>query len=471
MSNVSIPDDLRAKVEAHGQRHVLDFFEELDERERGELLEQIGRIDFDLLDVLRSRHLDSPEKSASGAELAPASFIRLPRSDEERAAWDRARDLGEEMLRSGRVAAFVVAGGQGSRLDFDGPKGAFEIGPVSNRSLFQIHAEKILALGRRHGVQIPWLVMTSPVNHDATVDFLHQHDHFGLAAEDVRCFQQEMLPAVDRDGKLLLEEKGRIFVSPNGHGGSIKALHDSGALTDLEHRGVDTIFYFQVDNPLLQMCDPVFLGFHACENAEMSSKVVRKTGWSEKVGVVGRRNGRLTVVEYSDLTETEARTTVEDGSLKYWAGSVAIHVLSTNFVASLNAGGFRLPYHRAEKAIPYIDASGQRCDPDGKNGVKFETFVFDALGEARHAATLEAARKSEFSPVKNARGEDSIETSRKDLTSQYLRWLDACGAQIERDPEGNFQGHVEISPLTALDETDLRDHIEPGTVVRDGFII
>ena len=337
------------------------------------------------------------------------------------------------------MAAFLVAGGQGTRLGFDGPKGAYEIGPVTRRTLFQLHAEKIAALSRRAGKTVPWYIMTSESNHNATVAYFREHAFHGLREDSVRFFRQDMLPAVDRAGKFLLETKSRVFTSPNGHGGSLKALRDSGALADMKERGIDVIFYFQVDNPLVEICDPVFLGRHLEARADMSSKVVRKSSWKEKVGVMGLLGGKLAVIEYSDLPEAAARAVLPDGSLEYWAGSIAIHVLSADFVDRLTRGGFHLPYHRAEKAIPHVDASGREVKPSEKNGIKFETFVFNALAEARNSVTMEVLREEEFSPVKNAEGEDSPATSRRDLTALYLRWLEENGASIERDQGGRLR--------------------------------
>jgi len=317
---------------------------------------------------------------------------------------------------------------------------------------------------------IPWYVMTSESNHQATIDEFARHDFHGLDRNDVQFFQQEMLPAVDRQGKFLLESRGRVFTSPNGHGGSLKALHDSGSLAQMRSRGIELVFYFQVDNPLVVLCDPVFIGRHALARAEISSKVVRKAGWQEKVGVIGLRDGKLTVIEYSDLPEAEAKATLPDGSLKYWAGSIAIHVLSVGFVERLNRGSFRLPFHVAEKAIPCVDETGTVVKPKGKNGIKFETFVFDALEAASGAVTMEVERREEFSPVKNATGEDSPETARRDLTALHLRWLEAAGARIEREPDGTFRGHVELSPLTALDGAEVARRWKPGTSVGAGFI-
>ena len=461
---------IRERAARHGQDHIFRFWDDLSGTERASLLEQAASIDFELMERLVRDHVKAPPESPP-ASLSPAPIVAAPAGDDARRAADRAAATGEQALRAGRVAAFLVAGGQGTRLGFDGPKGAYEIGPVTRRTLFQLHAEKIAALSRRSGKTVPWYIMTSESNHDATVAYFREHAFHGLREDSVRFFRQDMLPAVDRAGKFLLETKSRVFTSPNGHGGSLKALRDSGALADMKERGIDVIFYFQVDNPLVEICDPVFLGRHLEARADMSSKVVRKSSWKEKVGVIGLLGGKLAVIEYSDLPEAAARAVLPDGSLEYWAGSIAIHVLSADFVDRLTRGGFHLPYHRAEKAIPHVDASARVVKPSEKNGIKFETFVFDALAEARNSVTMEVLREEEFSPVKNAEGEDSPATSRRDLTALYLRWLEENGASIERDQGGAFPGYAEISPLAALRASDLAGKVRPGTVVRPGFLL
>ena len=461
--------ELRDTAARHGQEHVFRFWDQISGAERSALLEQVASIDFDLVEKLVRDHVAAPAESPPAA-LAPAPIVPAPRSEAEHGDAEKAAARGEEALRAGRVAAFLVAGGQGTRLGFDGPKGAYEIGPVTKRTLFQLHAEKIAALSRRAGKTVPWYIMTSESNHEATMAYFREHAFHGLREDSVRFFRQDMLPAVDRAGKLLLETKSRIFTSPNGHGGSLKALRDSGALADMRERGIDVIYYFQVDNTLVDICDPVFLGRHLDARADMSSKVVRKSSWKEKVGVIGLLGGKLAVIEYSDLPEAAARATLPDGSLEYWAGSIAIHVLSADFVDRLTRGGFHLPYHRAEKAIPHVDASGRTVKPAEKNGIKFETFVFDALAEARSSVTMEVLREEEFSPVKNAEGEDSPSTARRDMTALYLRWLEENGASIEREGP-TFPGYAEISPLAALRAADLAGKIRPGTVVRPGFLL
>jgi len=384
--------------------------------------------------------------------LEPADFIPLPKIPEEKQAWRRAREIGEDALRGGRVAAFLVAGGQGSRLGFDGPKGKFAISPLRGKTLFQLHAEKILALGRKYGRTIPWYIMTSKTNHKETVDFFKSNDFFGLESDHVSFFEQEMIPALGAEGQLLLESPGTVFMNPNGHGGSLSALKRSGALTDMRTRGVDLIYYFQVDNVLINICDPVFLGHHLEGGAEMSAKIVAKTDPDEKVGVLARVDGRLGVVEYSDLPDAAKRAIDADGSLRFRAGSIAIHVFNREFVERETAGRLRLPWHVAHKKIACLNRAGQRVDPEKPNGYKFETFVFDALGDAHKVRFLEVSREDEFSPVKNAEGQSSPETARRDMVRQFKRWLQAAGASVP-------QGAVEISPLFALESAELKDKL------------
>lgn len=459
------------RVYAAGQEHVFRYRDQLDDASRQKLLAQLREVDFELLHRLYEKHIARPEESGRVPEFEPADVIRLPKTDEERQRFDRARRVGEEALRDGRVAAFLVAGGQGSRLGFPGPKGKFPITPVKNKTLFQLHAEKILAMSRRHGMTIPWYIMTSETNHQETVEFFEEQRFFGLRADDVMFFRQEMIPAMDPKGRLILDAKDHIFTNPNGHGGSLSALKRSGALDDMRRRGIDLIFYFQVDNVLLKMCDPVFLGFHLKRRAEMSAKMAAKCDPQEKVGVLGRVNGRLGVIEYSDLPDDLKGLRNLDGSLKFGAGNIAIHVLNVDFVEKENEGGLRLPWHVAHKKIPYLDDAGRLIEPEEPNGYKFETFVFDALGDAEEAVVLEVRREEEFSPVKNAEGADSPRTARRDLVNLFGRWLEKAGVAVPRDGDGNVRGHLEISPLFALDEEEFLQKAPPELEFKDGLYL
>lgn len=457
------------------QSHLFKWVHKLPEDQQREFLIQIQHVLRNA--ALMNGLVDEAVRSSSAAKLLPdahlepASVIELSKTEIQQKAAEAARAVGEKALRAGRLACFLVAGGQGTRLGLSGPKGCFEIGPVTKRTLFQVHAEKILALRRRYGAPFPWVIMTSDANDAEIRKFFSDKGFFGLGQESVFFCVQENMPAVAKDGKLLLESKASLALSPNGHGGSIKALHDSGALKWLRARGADTLFYFQVDNPLTKICDPLFVGHHLLAQAEMSSKVLLKAGWDEKVGVVGYRDGKLGVIEYSDLPHELAKATDASGKLRFWAGSIAIHVIGADFVERLNQGGFQLPYHKAEKAVACIGPDGEpvKLKPGEKNGIKFETFVFDALHLARASVTLETKREDDFAPVKNANGVDSPATARALLVNQYARWLEAAGQKVPRKVGGAPDCRLEISPLTSLDGAELRDQkipeIKPGADV------
>jgi UDP-N-acetylglucosamine/UDP-N-acetylgalactosamine diphosphorylase len=461
LSGIENPTDkaLVAKAFSFDQGHIFRFWDELSPDGRSSLLEQIAEIDFDLMARLIAEHItnESPKTFQDHLELAP--IIGLPQTEEEKRKQEEARGIGEAALQDGKVAALVVAGGQGTRLGFDHPKGAFTIGPVSGKSLFQIHAEKILALCRKFGSQIPWYIMTSRTNDQGTREFLEQNDFFGLPQGDVFLFQQGMLPAVDKEGKFLMEAQDHISTSPNGHGGTLLALADSGALEDMHRGGIQEIFYFQVDNPMVRICDPAFVGHHLSARADMSSKVLSKRDAEEKVGVIGLLNGKTAVVEYSDLSAEDKYATLPDGSLKYSAGSIAIHMISVDFVQRVLEAGFPLPYHRAEKKVPYIDDAGKLHEPDEPNGIKFELFVFDALPLTRRSVTMETTRQ-EFSPVKDAEGLDSPQNARAAMVSLFASWLEAAGINVPRTEDGKSKFALEISPLFALDAEELAAKVD-----------
>jgi UDP-N-acetylglucosamine/UDP-N-acetylgalactosamine diphosphorylase len=364
------------------------------------------------------------------------------------------------------VACVLVAGGQGSRLGFDHPKGMFAIGPVSGKSLFQIHAEKVLAAARRYGRPVPLLVMTSDATHAETVEYFEKNHRFGLPPGDVAFFRQGTMPALDlATGKLLMEKPGRLFTSPNGHGGTLTALNDSGLLETVAGRGVTQLFYFQVDNPLVKVADPVFLGHHVRADAEASSKVVAKAGPADKMGVFAEIDGRCTIIEYSDLPAELARQTDEQGRLRLWAGNPAIHIFSVDFLRRVTRGASRLPFHVARKKVPHLDEGGHDVSPEKENALKFETFIFDALPVARRWAVVEAPRREEFAPVKNATGVDSPQTAQQTISDLAADWLTRAGVRVPRDAEGSAEVALEISPLYALDAEELAAKIDKGAVI------
>ncbi len=465
--------DLMKRVRAAGHGHVFSFWDKITEASQHQLLHQLSLIDFGLMERLYRDYIvrkSAPDVSA----FEPAETIALAhqRAHPEETTMMAAR--GEEMLRAGKIAAVLVAGGQASRLGFDKPKGEYPIGPVSGKSLFQLHAEKLVATARRYRTRIPWYIMTSDTNDGETRAFFEQNDWFGYSPPDIFFFEQEMMPALDENGKLILDAPDHIFMNPNGHGGTLTALEKSGALADMRRRGIAEIFYFQVDNVLLKICDPLFIGCHVAANAEMSAKVCAKRDPHEKVGVIGRvvdpafgKAGKLKVIEYSDMSKADKEARHPDGTLKYNAGSIAIHLLNVDFIAREVNGGTKLPWHVAHKQIPYLDGSGKLIQPDQPNGYKFETFIFDALSDARRVAVLEVERRFEFSPVKNAAGEDSPQTAQHDLSELYAHWLEQAGVKIPRDATRRLKTRLEISPLFALDAPELATKISPDLRVQN----
>ncbi len=458
-------------LERRGQSHLFQFWDALDALERARLLSEIQAVDFDRLHGLVTRlvHAEDVDLDIEPGEIEPIDVVRLPETDGERALRRRSAGIGGDMLASGEVAIVLVAGGSGTRLGFEGPKGTFPIGPVSSASLFQIHAEKVLALSRRHGRSIPLYIMTSPDNHEATIRFFEAHDRFGL--EHVRCFMQGRMPAVDRStGRVLMASRSQLALTPDGHGGVIAALASRTAegaescLEEMQGLGIKTVFYFQVDNPLVRVADPTFLGLHREHESEMSFKVIERLEPEEKLGVIVRAGGRPRVIEYSDLTPELAARRLASGALALWAGSIAVHILEVAFLERLSRDS-QLPFHKAIKKTPHVDDRGVEVRPEAPNAVKFEQFIFDALPEAGRALVVETDRASEFEPLKNAVGPESPATVHQRMSDQFGAWLEQAGAIVSRRSDGSVAFGVEISPLFALDAAELKSKIEPGWVV------
>lgn len=412
------PDDLLDRLRHHGQDHVLTGWDRLSAAGRAGFAARLAAVDLDELAALFATS-QRPSVAASLADLAP---IPVEDGDTLPAA---AREAGEAALRRGEVAALVVAGGQGSRLGFDKPKGLFPVGPLSGASLFAFHAGQVLALSRRYGKPVPLLVMTSHATHADTVAFFAHHRDFGLAPGQVRFFQQGTMPAVDlQTGKLLLDAPGRLALSPNGHGGTLTALADSGLLAELKAAGVKHVFYFQVDNPLVRIAEPGFLGRHIQTGSEASTKVVFKEKPGEKVGVLALVDGRCGIVEYSDLPAELAEWRAADGALAFNAGNTAVHLFAVPFLERVTGGAGRLGFHLARKKVPYYDpATGQTVTSAVENALKFELFVFDALPLADRWLVVSCRREDEFAPLKNATGPDSAESVRAAILDRSRRWL------------------------------------------------
>jgi UDP-N-acetylglucosamine/UDP-N-acetylgalactosamine diphosphorylase len=460
-----------------GQGHVFAFFDRLNADEQRRLIEEAGEIDLGEVDRLTRTLLSKGAAAGVNLEgLAPAPYERLPENGGDAAEWAKSKAAGEEALRAGRVAAFTVAGGQGTRLGYNGPKGTFPVTPLKQKTLFQVFAEKIQAAGKRYGRPLHWFIMTSHQNHAATESFFAENRFFGLDRGRIHFFRQGRMPAVSFDGKILLESASALAMSPDGHGGSLRALDRSGALDLMKSEGIDALSYFQVDNPLVRCIDPAFIGWHVRRGSEMSSKMVPKAYPEEKLGHFCAQDGKLVVIEYSDLPMDMQRETDASGKLRYLAGSIAIHVLDREFIRRMARAGedASLPFHRADKKIPTIDASGAAVKPEKPNGVKFEMFVFDALPFAKNPVVIETRRADDFSPVKNAEGVDSPKTCREDQLRQFARWLKANGASVHADASGLPAATIEVAPSFGYDEDSFADSwrkLSPKPTVADGLYL
>ncbi len=463
-------ENLRKKLQLINQSQVIDFMAELSPDRKASLLRQIEGLDFQKIPEWVEKYVKNEDCVKIPDHFDPApSYPARPNTAEQAKKYAEAVKIGEAVISGGRAAGFVVAGGQGTRLGFDGPKGNYPISPVENKTLFRIFAENLLAVGKKYNTTLPFYIMTSPLNDDATVAIFQAANYYGLGKENVFIFQQGTLPNFDIDGNILLSEKDQIASSPDGHGGSLLALYNSGAVADMKKRGVEVLSYWQVDNPLINAIDPLFIGLHVADKAEMSSKALLKAGPMEKVGNFCAVDGKVTVIEYSDLPDAAAHRKNDDGSLAFELGSIGIHLIDVSFIEKLNNGGdFALPLHRAVKKIPHMDKNGRRIQPEVPNGVKLETFVFDAIPLADRSVILQTLRAEEFAPVKNAAGTDSAEVTRQMMTARAAAWLEAAGAQVPRKPDGTPDCALEIAPSFALTADDLKARFNQIPKIKSG---
>ena len=462
---------LKQKLESIGQGHVLRFMEKLDPARRAKLTRQIEALDLDAIAELAETQVRTKTPLPLPKDIQPVkAYPRVPAAGQVQLYKDAER-RGHELLKGGKIGAFLVAGGQGTRLGYDGPKGEYPVTPIKSKPLFQVFAEQLLAHARDCRCPIPWYVMTSDINDGPTREFFKRNAYFGYDPRNVIFFEQGMMPAFSMEGQLLMGDVDSLALSPDGHGGSLRALDRSGALADMRQRGVEHLSYFQVDNPLVHCIDPLFLGLHDLTGSEMSSKTIPKANALEKVGNFVIGDGVLQVIEYSDLPEALAKQTNPDGSLKFNAGSIAIHALRRSFIERLNEGGrLSLVWHRAEKKVPYVDQAGTPVKPEKPNAVKLEQFVFDAIPLAKNAIVYETDRAEEFSPVKNAEGVDSPATSRRDQIRRAARWLSHAGATVAMN-NGEPDATIEISPLYAVNEQQLASRPLPAKQVNAGDVL
>jgi UDP-N-acetylglucosamine/UDP-N-acetylgalactosamine diphosphorylase len=439
-------DELYQRLAARGQAHILRFWDQLDASGRQQLAEQVAAVDLAWLE--RVYRTSDQHRSQ---QIVPYDAVIRPGGAEDQ----EALRVGEEALRRGSVGTLLVAGGSGTRLGFEGPKGAFPLGAVSGRTLFQIHVERLLALGVRYGTVPPLYLMTSPDNHQQTCALFAERRNFGLPAERLLIFPQGVAPAVDEAGKLLLASKSSLVLAANGNGGLFAALRDGGAFDHMRRCGISTISYIQVDNPLSLSCDPLFVGYHLLRESEFSCKAIPKVGPFERVGNYAQVDGRLGIVEYTEIPQELAAQRDERGELLFNYGNPGLFNWSRTF-AEAQAARSDLPFHRAHKKVQHLDHAGNLVEPDAPNGYKFESFALDTLLVVERALLLACDRDAEFAPVKNAEGQDSPTSARALMTKLYRGWIERAGAVVE----GN--GAIEISARYALDADELASRLPAG---------
>ena len=438
-------DKLRRRYEEAGQGQVFKFVDRLSETEEEALFTSLEGIQVESLASLLELARNVP--AADAATIQPFQGAVARSCDENPSLVKAWRDEGMKLVQEGKVAMVVLAGGQGTRLGFNGPKGLFDIGLPSHSSLFQLMAERIrkLSLLGCRSSSIPFYVMTSPLNHDETVAFFQTNDNFGLDAANVFFFRQGMLPCLTADGKIIMESAGKVAMAPDGNGGIYPSLQSSGALDDMTARGVQYLHVFSIDNALVKPADPVFVGYCVSVKADCGNKVVWKANAHEKVGVIASRQNRPCIVEYSEITKEMAELS-DKGRLVYGAANICNHFYTLDFIRDKILPNMGSLYHVAHKKIPYYNAAtGTTITPESNNGIKLETFIFDVFPFSEHMAVLDVERAEEFAPVKNKAGTDSPDSARQMLSQLAQKWITDAGGKLT----GDTTTICEIAPLTS----------------------
>ncbi|XP_042365161.1 UDP-N-acetylhexosamine pyrophosphorylase-like protein 1 [Plectropomus leopardus] len=489
-------EQLRQSLDAAGQAHILHFWQELCEAERDSFLQELSQLDLQGL----KEHCEGAARAAASPPdsldqhiepVPPEAIGSVRRSDKKSLQeWE---NEGLLQISGARVGVLLLAGGQGTRLGVAYPKGMYNVGLPSGKTLYQIQAERIHKIqelaDRKYGTKciVPWYIMTSEFTLAPTEKFFKENNYFGLEPSDIVLFEQRMIPAVTFDGKVILQDKGKIAMAPDGNGGLYQALVDNKVLEDMRKRGVEFLHVYCVDNILVKMADPVFIGFCVSKGADCGAKVVQKAYPAEPVGVVCRVRGVSQVVEYSEIQPETAELRGPEGELVYSAGNICNHFFTRAFLQDV-AQTFKdqLKQHVALKKVPHVDMCGNPVKPTKPNGIKMEKFVFDVFPFSRKFVVFEVVREDEFSPLKNADGAatDSPTTARNSLLAQHCRWVSAAGATLV-DEHGNTlpptasvsaggapPAQCEISPLVSYFgeglEQLLKGRMLPTPFILDG---
>lgn len=394
---------------ANNQTHLFKYLDMCDDKQRRTLIREIDKIDFKKLDRLYKISTKSTNIT-KGIIIGHTNFTDKYKMPEEYS--DKVKKIGEDVIRSGKYAVVTMAGGQGTRLGHDGPKGTFLLNVQPEpKYLFQILAENLTQNNKKYGVTLNWYIMTSTENNDKTVDFFEEHNYFGYDKNYVKFFEQGDLPLLMEDGKLIVDEGFHIKLAADGNGCIYKAMKEHGILDDMKSKGIKWIFIGSVDNALLNMCDPMLVGLTIDEGNVIGSKSVAKANPHEKVGVFCKKDGKPGVIEYSELPEEMAEERDEMGELLYGESHIMCNLYSIDALELIASKD--LPYHSAHKKASYMDENGKMIKVTEPNGYKYEAFIFDGFNFFKDISILRGRREEDFAPVKNAEGADSPETAIK----------------------------------------------------------
>ena len=393
----------------YDQEQLLSAYSRIsDESEKQEFLNKILTIDFkQISDIYKDNVASKLEFTDENVE--PIDFVDKYKLSKEE--YEKYEKIGIEKIKSGKLAVVTMAGGQGTRLGHKGPKGTFDLGLDSHKSIFEILTDTINEAKNKYGVNIPWYIMTSEDNDAETQEFINKNNYFGYPKEYVSFFKQGKLPMVNEEGKILIDEHGKIKEASDGHGGIFQSMRKDGVLFDLKSRNIEWVFIGGVDNVLVKPVDPILIGLACDRGVEAAGKSIIKASPSEKVGVFCKHNGKPSVIEYSEISQEMAEETTADGELKYAESHILCNLFSVNAIDKISTE--KLPYHKAHKKATYIDENGKVIVPDKPNAYKFEAFLFDAFESLDDIIVLRVKREEEFAPVKNKEGQDSPETARK----------------------------------------------------------
>ena len=401
--------EVKSILKKYGQEHLLNHYDGLSEEKKKELLEQINNIDFELVNDLYNSTKQT--KTKNDDKIEAIDYLDKFKLNDEYKYYE---NIGKKAIKEGKLAAVTMAGGQGTRLGHNGPKGTYDIGLDSHKSLFELLCDNLKEEGKKYGVTIPWFIMTSRENNKDTVEFFEKHRYFGYQKnKNIFFFEQGELPMMDTEGKILIGEDGLVKLAADGHGGIYESLVKTKMTNKMRELGVEWVFIGGVDNCLVKMVDPVLMGIAIDKKVTVACKSVVKDNPHEKVGVFCRRNGKPNVIEYSEITDEMAEAVDENGELLYGESHILCNLFSIDAIERM--GAEPLPYHVAYKKAKYIDKDGNLVVPDSPNAYKFEAFLFDAFGEVDDMAILRVKREEEFAPVKNSdeKGVDCPKTARE----------------------------------------------------------